>query len=70
MLCYSILYSRALLKINYQEMKIFKDILAPAYLGFALSYFANIPWDNSKFYAIIIPFYFLVKISNFNKDEE
>ena len=51
-------------------MKIFKDILAPAYLGFALSYFANIPWDNSKFYAIIIPFYFLVKISNFNKDEE
>lgn len=50
-------------------MKILKNILAPAYLGFALSYFANVSWDNWKFYAIIVPFFILAKISNFNKEE-
>lgn len=51
-------------------MKRFKDILAPAYLGFAIAAFAKITFVDWQFWAIIIPFYLLVKISGFNKDEE
>jgi hypothetical protein len=50
-------------------MKIFKYISA-AYLGFALSYFANVSWNNWQFYAIVVPFFILERINNFNKDEE
>jgi hypothetical protein len=44
-------------------------LLAPAYLGFALSAFANVSWDQWEFYAIIVPFYILVKATDFNKDD-
>lgn len=51
-------------------MKRLVELLAPAYLGFALSAFANISFYQWEFYAIIIPFYILVKATDFNKDEE
>ena len=51
-------------------MNRFKDALAPMYLGFAISYFGNIKWNQWEFYAIIIPFYIIAKASGFNKNEE
>jgi hypothetical protein len=51
-------------------MKRLVELLAPAYLGFALSAFTNVSWQQWEFYAIIIPFYILVKATDFNKDEE
>ena len=51
-------------------MKRFKDVLAPAYLGFAIAAFAKITFADWQFWAIIIPFYVLVKITGFNKDNE
>jgi hypothetical protein len=51
-------------------MKILKEYLAPLYLGFAISIFANLHWYNWQFYAISVPFFILAKITNFNKDED
>lgn len=51
-------------------MKILKDFLAPAYLGLALGMFAGLHWNQWQFYAIIVPFFVLAKITGFNKDEE
>jgi hypothetical protein len=51
-------------------MKRFKDILAPAYLGFALSAFAKLTITDWQFWAILIPFYLLVKITGFNQDNK
>ena len=50
-------------------MKFLKGLLAPLYLGFALGAFANLRWDDWQFYAIIVPFWILVGITDFNKDE-
>jgi hypothetical protein len=50
-------------------MKRLAGLLAPAYLGFALSAFANESWYQWQFYAIIIPFYILVIATDFNKSE-
>jgi hypothetical protein len=51
-------------------MKGILDLLAPSYLGFALSHFANINYDQWEFYYIIIPFFILVKLSKFNRNDE
>jgi hypothetical protein len=51
-------------------MKRILDLLAPSYLGFALSHFANISYDQWEFYYIIIPFFILVKLSKFNRNVE
>lgn len=51
-------------------MKFIKDLLAPMYLGFALSAFADLHWYQWQFYAIIVPFFLLAKITDFNKDED
>ena len=51
-------------------MKMFKDILAPMYLGFAISQFADLHWFNWQFYAIIVPFFILAKITKFNQKED
>jgi hypothetical protein len=48
-------------------MKRLVELLAPAYLGFALSKFANVYWDQWEFYAVLAPFWFLVKLTDFNK---
>lgn len=50
-------------------MRFRKEILAPVYLGFALSAFANISWYQWQFYAIMVPFFIIVKLTGFNKDE-
>lgn len=50
-------------------MKRLVGLLAPAYLGFALSAFANISWYQWEFYAIIVPFYVLVKLTDFNNND-
>jgi hypothetical protein len=50
-------------------MKRLKDLLAPAYLGFALSFFANLSFTNPKFWAILIPFLVIVKVTGFNTKE-
>jgi hypothetical protein len=50
-------------------MKRLVELLAPAYLGFALSAFANVSWYQWQFYAIIVPFYILVKLTDFNKED-
>jgi hypothetical protein len=39
------------------------------YLGFALSKFANVYWDQWEFYAFLVPFYILVIATDFNKSE-
>ena len=44
-----------------------KESLAPFYLGGALSGFGNIDFFQWQFYAIIIPFFILVKLTNFNQ---
>lgn len=51
-------------------MNRFKDILAPAYLGFALCYFANLYFYNWQFYAIIVPFFIIAMITKFNQKED
>lgn len=51
-------------------MKTLKELLAPLYLGFALGMFAGLHWNDWQFYAIIVPFFVLAKITGFNKDEE
>lgn len=51
-------------------MKRLVELLAPAYLGFALSAFANISFYQWEFYAIIIPFYILVKATDFNNSKD
>lgn len=51
-------------------MKFIKDLLAPMYLGFALSAFGDLHWYNWQFYAIIVPFFILAEITDFNKDED
>ena len=52
-------------------MKIFKDILAPMWLGFSIAFFGHITFMQWQFYAIIIPFYILARATGFNqKDEE
>jgi hypothetical protein len=45
------------------------NLIAPFYLGFALAQFANIDFLNWKFYAIIVPFFILVLITGFNKED-
>ena len=51
-------------------MKRLVRLLSPTYLGFALSAFANISWNQWEFYAITVPFFILDAISNFNKSEQ
>jgi hypothetical protein len=51
-------------------MKRFKDILAPMYLGFAVSVFANIHFYNWQFWAILVPFFVIAKITDFNKNKD
>lgn len=41
--------------------------LSPAYLGFSLSLFGDIQCYQWEFYAIIVPFFLLVKLTNFNQ---
>jgi hypothetical protein len=48
----------------------FKDMLAPMYLGFAVSYFANVHFYDWQFYAIAVPFFIIVKITKFNQKED
>lgn len=48
--------------------KLLIESLAPFYLGGALSFFGNVHWLNWQFYAIIVPFFLLVKITKFNND--
>ena len=50
-------------------MKLLKELLAPMYLGFALGAFANLQWSDWQFYVIIVPFWILVTVTKFNKDE-
>lgn len=50
-------------------MKFLKELLAPIYLGFALSAFGNLHWYDWRFYAIIVPFFIIAKATEFNKDE-
>lgn len=40
-------------------MKINTKTIGGLYLGFSLSYFANINFMNWKFYVIIVPFFLL-----------
>lgn len=51
-------------------MKFLKELLAPMYLGFALGAFANLNWDQWQFYAIIVPFYIIARVTKFNNDNE
>ena len=51
-------------------MKRIKEILAPMYLGFAVSAFANIHWFNWQFWAIIVPFFIIAKVTKWNQNEE
>jgi hypothetical protein len=51
-------------------MNLIKEILAPMYLGFAVSVFANIHWFDWQFYAIIVPFFIIAKITKFNQKED
>lgn len=48
--------------------KLLNDLLAPLYLGGALAVFGGIHYYQWKFYAIIIPFYILAKLTKFNQD--
>jgi hypothetical protein len=48
-------------------MKKIIKLLAPLYLGFALSAFAKLSYSDWEFYAIIVPFFLLVAITKFNK---
>ena len=51
-------------------MKRILGLLAPMWLGFALSCFGHVYWYQWEFYAIIVPFYILQLIKNSNKEEE
>jgi len=48
-------------------MKLLKEMLAPMYLGFAVSAFANIHWFNWQFWAILVPFFILVRLTKWNQ---
>ena len=48
-------------------MKLLKEMAAPMYLGFALSAFANIHWFNWQFWAILVPFFILVRLTKWNQ---
>lgn len=50
-------------------MKFLREILAPLYLGGSLSLFANVHWYQWQLYAIVVPFFILVKITGFNREE-
>jgi hypothetical protein len=43
-------------------------LLAALYLGFALSYFADLYFTSWRFYVIVIPFYFLLGIHDMSKE--
>ena len=47
-----------------------KESLAPLYLGGALTDFGNINWYQWQFYAIVIPFFIIVKLTNFNQNKK
>lgn len=51
-------------------MKKLVELLAPLWLGFSLAHFGNISFLQWQFYAIVIPFFILVKITDFNKNNE
>lgn len=42
--------------------------IAPFYLGGALSAFGNVHYFQWQFWAIVVPFFLLVKITKFNQD--
>jgi hypothetical protein len=44
--------------------------IGPLWLGFSLSAFGKISFMTWQFYAIVIPFFILLRITKFNKDEE
>jgi 1,4-dihydroxy-2-naphthoate octaprenyltransferase len=44
------------------------DAIAPFYLGGALSLFGHVHWFQWQFWAILVPFFLLVKITKFNQD--
>ena len=50
-------------------MKKLVELLAPLWLGFSLALFGNISFLQWQFYAIVIPFFILVKITDFNKKQ-
>ena len=50
-------------------MKAYKSI-APLWLGFSLACFGKISFMTWQFYAIVIPFFILLRITEFNQDEE
>jgi 1,4-dihydroxy-2-naphthoate octaprenyltransferase len=47
-----------------------KDAVAPFYLGGALSAFGHIHWHQWEFYAIVVPFFILVKVTDYNNPEK
>ena len=48
-------------------MKKLLELSGPIYLGAALSFFGGIILLNWEFYAIIVPFFVIAKISGFNR---
>jgi hypothetical protein len=44
--------------------------LGPLWLGFSLACFGKISFMTWQFYAIVIPFFILLRITKFNQDEE
>lgn len=51
-------------------MKFLKQMLAPMYLGFALSAFANLHINQWQLYAIIVPFWTIIVLTKFNRYDE
>jgi 1,4-dihydroxy-2-naphthoate octaprenyltransferase len=47
--------------------KSFIQALAPFYLGGSLSFFGDVHYYQWQFYAIIVPFFLLVMLTNFNQ---
>ena len=51
-------------------MKEIVKLLPPGYLGFALAAFADITWTQWEFYAILVPFFVLVNLTDSNKSKD
>jgi hypothetical protein len=48
--------------------KLLIESLAPLYLGGALSAFGNVHYYQWQFWATIVPFFLLIKLTKFNQD--
>jgi hypothetical protein len=44
--------------------------IGPLWLGFSLACFGGISFMTWQFYAIVVPFFILVRITKFNQNEE